>query len=307
MLRHYVGQGVGMMALALMTISCGGGERLAAPAAPVPAQPAATAPAAPPTATLAPRPTATEIARPTVAPTAQATPPGALAPQPIQPAQPTPRPLTELDQAVRAAQADLAQRLGVTAQAIQVAEASEVEWPTLALGGPEPGMMYGQVVVPGFRVVLQAGGQSYDYHGDRKGTMRLCQRGQPGAAPTQAPDKGAGGGGGASGTVDPRLADQIALAKADLQGRLKTLKAEDIRVLSAVEVTWNDGSLGCPQPGMMYTMALVPGYRIVLESGGVPYDYHGAKTGKPRLCEPAGGRLREPGGISPQPPTAPSK
>ena len=27
-------------------------------------------------------------------------------------------------------------------------------------------------------------------------------------------------------------------------------------------VTWADGSLGCPEPGMKYTMALVPGYRI---------------------------------------------
>lgn len=303
MLRRYLGLGVGVLALALTTISCGGSERLAAPTAPTPPRPDATTPPALATAPVAPRPTTTEMARPTAqpAPAATATAPSVLAPQPVQP---TPRPLTELDEAVRAAQADLAQRLGIAVQSIQVAEASEVEWPNLALGCPEPGMMYGQVVVPGFRVVLQAGGQSYDYHGDRKGTMRLCQNGQPVAATPQAPDRGAGGGGG---TVDPKLADQVALAKADLQGRLKTLKAEDIRVLMAVEMTWNDGSLGCPEPGMMYTQALVPGYRIVLESAGVAYDYHGAKTGKPRLCQPSSGRFRDPGGISPQPPPDPSK
>ncbi|MCW5849829.1 MAG: hypothetical protein KIT87_07075 [Anaerolineae bacterium] len=295
MLRYDLGRGVGVLALALMTISCGGGERLAAPTAATPA---------PPAATIAPRPTNTEMARPTAqpAPAATATAPSVLAPQPVQP---TPRPLTELDQAVRAAQADLAQRLGIAAQSIQVAEATEVEWPNLALGCPEPGMMYGQVIVPGFRVVLKVGSQQYDYHGDRKGTMKLCQNGQPVAGPTQAPDRGAAGGGG--GTVDPKLADQVALAKADLQGRLKTLKEEDIRVLMAVEMTWNDGSLGCPEPGMMYTQALVPGYRIVLESGGVQYDYHGAKTGKPRLCQPSTGRLRGPIDLSPQPPPDPSK
>ena len=299
MVRRYLGRGAAVLALALLTISCGGGERVAAPSVPLPVQPATTATAAP-TAMVAPRPTAQPTTLPTAA--ATATPASATAPQP---AQPTPRPLTELDQAVQAARADLAQRLGITAQAIQVAEATEVEWPNLALGCPEPGMMYGQVVVPGFRVVLQAGGQSYDYHGDRKGTMRLCQTGQPAPGATQAPDKGAGGGG--AGPVDPKLADQVALAKADLQGRLKTAKEEDIRVLSAVEVTWNDGSLGCPEPGMMYTQALVPGYRIVLESAGVAYDYHGAKTGKPRLCQPSTGRFRAPFDLTPQPPSDPTK
>ena len=304
MVGRYLGRGVGGLALALMTISCGGGERLAAPSAPPAAQPAATATVPPATATSAPRPTLQPTAQPTGQPTAPPTATTAPTSAP-RPAAPTPRPLTELDQAVQAAQADLAGRLGVSAQAVQVAEAAEVEWPNLAMGCPEPGMMYGQVIVPGFRVVLQAGGQLYQYHGDRKGTMKLCQTGQPEAAATQAPDRGAGGGG----PMDAKLADQIALAKADLQSRVKTLKAEDIHVVSAAEVTWNDGSLGCPEPGMMYTMALVPGYRIVLESGGVQYDYHGGRSGKPRLCQqPTGGRFRGgPGDITPLPPSDPTK
>ena len=39
-------------------------------------------------------------------------------------------------------------------------------------------------------------------------------------------------------------------------------------VTRAEAVTWNDGSLGCPEPGMFYTMALVDGYQIVVDAAG---------------------------------------
>jgi len=61
----------------------------------------------------------------------------------------------------------------------------------------------------------------------------------------------------------------------------------EIEVVSAQSVTWSDGSLGCPQPGMMYTQALVPGYRVVVEVGGERYDYHASLRGGISLC-PAG-------------------
>ena len=47
-----------------------------------------------------------------------------------------------------------------------------------------------------------------------------------------------------------------------------------ITVVSTDEVTWRDGSIGCPEPGMNYTQALVPGVRVVLELDGVRYEYH---------------------------------
>jgi hypothetical protein len=60
-----------------------------------------------------------------------------------------------------------------------------------------------------------------------------------------------------------------------------------LEVLSAEPVTWRDGSLGCPQPGMAYTMALVPGYRIVLGLDGQTFNYHASRRGAWRFC-PAG-------------------
>jgi hypothetical protein len=70
----------------------------------------------------------------------------------------------------------------------------------------------------------------------------------------------------------------------DLAKRLN-VEAAEISVVSAEEVTWPDGSIGCPEPGMVYTQALVPGSLIVLEAGGKRYEYHGA-AGKPLFyCE----------------------
>jgi hypothetical protein len=51
-----------------------------------------------------------------------------------------------------------------------------------------------------------------------------------------------------------------------------------------VAVTWPDGSLGCPQPGVNYTMALVPGYRIRVRAGERVLDYHASQRGYFVLC-----------------------
>lgn len=68
--------------------------------------------------------------------------------------------------------------------------------------------------------------------------------------------------------------------------------APDALVVTKAEaVTWPDGSLGCPEPGMFYTQALVDGYWIVVEAGGQSLDYRASGGGNFRICD------------SPQPPS----
>ena len=62
------------------------------------------------------------------------------------------------------------------------------------------------------------------------------------------------------------------------------LKQTELEVLSAEAVTWSDGSIGCPQPGVMYTQALVPGYRIRVRAGTETLDYHSGRKGAPTFC-----------------------
>ena len=73
-------------------------------------------------------------------------------------------------------------------------------------------------------------------------------------------------------------------AVVDLAERLGVALGE-IEIVSAEEVTWRDGSLGCPQPGMRYTQALVNGSRIVLRHGDREYHYHSGRGRPPFLCE----------------------
>lgn len=72
---------------------------------------------------------------------------------------------------------DLARRALVKPETITVVSATEQQWPDGALGCPKPGRMYTQMIVPGYRVVLQAGGEKYAYHSDRRGKFIVCASG----------------------------------------------------------------------------------------------------------------------------------
>lgn len=81
---------------------------------------------------------------------------------------------------------------------------------------------------------------------------------------------------------DP-IADVVDAAAADLAARMGVDRAE-ISVLRFEEVTWPDGSLGCPKPGEFYTQALVDGFRVVLSYDSRVYLYHAGSDGEPFLC-----------------------
>jgi hypothetical protein len=72
---------------------------------------------------------------------------------------------------------------------------------------------------------------------------------------------------------------------------------DDVKVLTVESVTWSDGSLGCPEPGMMYTQALVRGYRIRVDAAGTPMTYHTGATSTFVLCPPE--RAQEPSPVDP--------
>jgi hypothetical protein len=76
----------------------------------------------------------------------------------------------------------------------------------------------------------------------------------------------------------------VEIATKDLAGRLSTTPNK-IGVVSVENVTWRDGSLGCPKEDMMYTQALVEGTLIVLRVDDKDYQYHSGKGSPPFLCE----------------------
>jgi hypothetical protein len=82
-------------------------------------------------------------------------------------------------------------------------------------------------------------------------------------------------------------ADILAAILADATSETD-LDPSEILVVRAESVTWPDGSLGCPEPGMMYTQALVDGYQVVLDADGEELDYRVGESGAFRICVDSG-------------------
>lgn len=70
---------------------------------------------------------------------------------------------------------------------------------------------------------------------------------------------------------------------------LANVSRDQLVIVRAEPATWNDGSLGCPEPGMQYTQALVEGYWVVIKAGGQTYDFRMGRGGSFQLCPPGRG------------------
>ena len=64
----------------------------------------------------------------------------------------------------------LISKLGVNSNEIQVVSSERVNWPSTALGCPEPGIGYATVIVNGWKFILAHGGQTYVFHANETGS-----------------------------------------------------------------------------------------------------------------------------------------
>lgn len=100
---------------------------------------------------------------------------------------PTPTPTATPDPqtvALNAAVAHLAALTRLPVSEITIISIEAVDWPNNQLGCPVDGVSGIEVVTPGYRIILAARSQQYDYHTDRNGRLILCQ--SP-ATPTPTP------------------------------------------------------------------------------------------------------------------------
>lgn len=70
---------------------------------------------------------------------------------------------------------DLASSLGIDVSKIQLVTLEYVDWPDSGLGCHEPNTLYLQAITPGYRIVLEAGGQKFEYHTELNGRFVLCK------------------------------------------------------------------------------------------------------------------------------------
>ena len=76
--------------------------------------------------------------------------------------------LPEYSPVVDIAKKDLSDSLKIPVADIQLVKEEAVDWPDTSLGYPEEGMMYAQVITPGFKIILKSGNKLYEYHSDYK-------------------------------------------------------------------------------------------------------------------------------------------
>lgn len=55
-------------------------------------------------------------------------------------------------------------------------------------------------------------------------------------------------------------------------------------LISAEDVVFSDGSLGCPSPGTSYIQSIIDGTRAIVRADGADYDYRFGGTDTPTLC-----------------------
>jgi hypothetical protein len=118
-------------------------------------------------------------AQPTIVIETKDVTPTRTSPQPtpdelVPPESPIPTP--PANPAVAAAIAHLVAELGLSPADVTVLSVEEMQWSDSSLGCPQPGMMYAQVITPGYRILLEANGETHDVHTDQTGTtIVICE------------------------------------------------------------------------------------------------------------------------------------
>lgn len=98
------------------------------------------------------------------------------------------------------------------------------------------------------------------------------------ASPITLPDTNPAGGGDAPEAVVSQVSQ--------LLEQQFNVPAANISVESVEPMEWSDGSLGCPEPGKIYTQALVAGYMLMVSDGSQTYELHTNEDGSNAVvCE----------------------
>jgi hypothetical protein len=105
-------------------------------------------------------------------------------PQPVSTTQgeimtPFTPPIPNVENLIEMAKKDLAQRLAISANEINLVEAKSVVWPDTSLGCPQEGMGYAQVITPGYLILLKYAGAIFEYHAGSGNYIVTCDNPSP--------------------------------------------------------------------------------------------------------------------------------
>jgi hypothetical protein len=84
-----------------------------------------------------------------------------------------------MEEILKKAITDLTERLGIPKDQVQVIDAKAVTWPNASLGCPQPGMVYAEVLTPGYLILLRNRENIYEYHASRGTEVFYCENPSP--------------------------------------------------------------------------------------------------------------------------------
>ncbi len=156
----------------------------------------------------------------------------------------------------------LAQELGVAEDKIKATEIVEAEFSDscLGLGGPAESCL--QAVTPGWLILADVDGTSYEVHTDATGEQIRIGPTLPAESDVPAPSDTA------AAAAQEFLATQLDVALGDVQ------------VMSVQAMEFSDSCLGFGGPDESCLQAITPGWIVILDVGGKTYEAHTDETGQ---------------------------
>lgn len=152
----------------------------------------------------------------------------------------------------------LADDLGIPNTDITVDTVRPVDWPNSAIGCPQPGEAYLDVITPGHKVTLRVGGDLHVVH-EARGRAFVCRQRKLAQAP--------------GAELDVPWLEMSVAARSDLASKLGA-REEEIIIGGANRTTFTDSSLGCPSGEGAYEQGNIPGYVLSLRYGSRNFSYH---------------------------------
>ncbi len=148
----------------------------------------------------------------------------------------------------------LSRNMKVESDQIEFNTITELDYSDTCLGFPAVDEQCAQVLIKGYQGIISVDGAQYEFRSDQSGErLRIVP---------------------------------IALkaAQSVLANRLN-VNPEFVRWVSIEKVDWPDSCLGLEQPGMNCNLVITPGFRILLESGGIIFVFRTDLSGKQTVLE----------------------
>lgn len=148
---------------------------------------------------------------------------------------------------ITAVQQMLANVLGIPVAVVTVTGVEPVQWTDTCLEAPFPDEVCAEVLTPGYRLVLEAGGETFELRTDASGrSVRLAQGGSE--------------------------LQEIAIRAQLMLREVFNVDLNQIQISNVEQVTFPDACLGIEQPGQACAQVETPGFRVLADVMGSRYE-----------------------------------